>query len=422
MLVSGISPRYHLPAVRFDESSMEKETDMPPQPSDRPDSGEVEVSFVMPCLNEAETLETCIAAAGRCISENILSAEIIVADNGSTDGSQDIASGCGARVVNVTEKGYGSALMGGIEAARGRYIIMGDADASYDFAAAMPFIEKLRAGCDLVMGSRLKGTIEPGAMPWKHRWIGNPVLTTIGRVLFRSGVSDFHCGLRAFSKEAYHRMMLRTAGMEFASEMIVKASLLKMKIAEIPVTLYRHGRSRPPHLRSWRDGWRHLRFMLICSPQWLFLYPGLLLLLVGLGIGAWLLPGPGHIGKTTFDVHTLAAAAAICIIGAQLIWFAMFAKTFAAAENLLPSGGRFNKIAGGIRLETGLVAGLVMAIAGIALMLWALDVWASGHFGPLDYQKTMRKVIPATMLAVLGIQAIFSSFMLSVLQLRRRSR
>ncbi len=399
---------------------MVKESDMPSQPADRPLGGEVEVSFVMPCLNEAETLETCIAAANKCIAENNLSAEIIVADNGSTDGSQDIARRCGARVVTVAEKGYGSALMGGIEAAGGRYIIMGDADASYDFAAAMPFVEKLREGCDLVMGSRLKGAIEPGAMPWKHRWIGNPVLTTVGRMLFHSGVSDFHCGLRAFSKEAYRKMMLRTTGMEFASEIIIKASLLKMRIAEIPVTLYRHGRSRPPHLRSWRDGWRHLRFMLICSPQWLFLYPGLLLLLAGLGVGSWLLPGPRHIGRTTFDVHTLMAAAGICVIGAQLVWFALFAKTFATAENLLPSGGRFNKLTGRVRLEGGLVAGLILTLAGVALMLWALDVWASGHFGPLDYQKTMRKVIPATMLMVLGIQAIFSSFMLSVLQLRRR--
>lgn len=395
---------------------------MPSQPVDCPQGGEVEVSFVMPCLNEAETLQACIDAANECIAENNLSAEIIIADNGSSDGSQDIARKCGARLVTVAETGYGSALMVGIEAARGRYIIMGDADASYDFSAAMPFVEKLRGGCDLVMGSRFKGTIEPGAMPWKHRWIGNPILTTVGRMLFRSGVSDFHCGLRAFSREAYDKMMLRTTGMEFASEMIIKASLSDMRIAEIPITLRKHGRNRPSHLRSWRDGWRHLRFMLICSPQWLFLYPGLLFLLVGLGIGAWLLPKPRQIGGATLDVHTLVAAAATCIIGAQLIWFSLFAKTFATAEQLLPPDARFKKLASLFRLETGLAVGLIMTLAGVGLMVWALGIWAREQFGPLDYQETMRAVIPSTMLAVMGIQTIFSSFMLSILQLRRRGK
>ena len=282
------------------------------QTSDSP-----EVSVVMPCLNEAETLAVCIQKARACLADNGVSGEIIIADNGSTDGSQSIAEAGGARLVPVEAKGYGSALMGGIAAACGRFVIMADADDSYDFSALMPFIEKLRAGCDFVIGNRFKGGIAPGAMPPLHRYLGNPVLSGLGRLFFLCPAGDLHCGLRGFSRDAFERMKLQTTGMEFASEMVVKATLLGLRIAEVPTTLSPDGRSRPPHLRSWRDGWRHLRFMLLFSPRWLFLYPGLLLMLAGLGVGGWLLPEERQLGETTLDVHTLAYAALSVLLGFQ---------------------------------------------------------------------------------------------------------
>ncbi len=384
------------------------------------DGNDVEVSFVIPCLNEAETLERCIRKAQECIRSHGLGAEIIVADNGSTDGSQDIAERCGARVVPVSARGYGSALMGGFEAARGKYIIMGDGDDSYDFSAAYPFVERLREGYDLVMGTRLKGRIMPGAMPWKHRWIGNPVLTGIGRLLFRSPASDFHCGLRALTKDAFRRMDLRTTGMEFASEMAIKATLKGMRITEVPVTLYKDGRSRPPHLRSWRDGWRHLRFMLMYSPRWLFLFPGLMLMGLGLLIGAWLAGGPRTIGRVHLDVHTLLVAGLACVVGYQLVCFAVFAKVFAVTEGLLPENRTFQRLFRYVTLEVGVLVGSMIALLGFALLVAAFVVWARKDFGDLDYTRTMRLIIPSTILLVIGTQTVFSSFLLSILRLRRR--
>jgi hypothetical protein len=384
------------------------------------DVGHPEISIVMPCLDEAETLERCVRKAQAAIEKHGLSAEIIVADNGSTDGSPQIAERMGARVVSVAERGYGAALKGGIDAARGTRIVMGDSDDSYDFSEMYPFIEKLREGYDLVMGTRLKGTITSGAMPWLNRWVGNPVLTGIGRLFFSSPASDFHCGLRAFSRDAYGRMGLVTTGMEFASEMVIKATLHGMRIAEVPITYHRHGRSRPSHLRRWRDGWRHLRFMLLYSPRWLFLYPGAALMLVGLVTGLWLLPGPRTIGTVTFDVHTLLYAAMAVVIGFQTVVFAVFSKVFAISEGLLPEDPRLTRLFRYVTLEVGLAVGTVLLLIGAAGSLYAFGVWGSRSFGPLNPPSTLRIVIPAVTSLTLGCQVVLSSFFLSILGLRRR--
>jgi hypothetical protein len=376
------------------------------------EKGSVEVSIVMPCLNEAETIGTCIAKAQWYISEHNLAGEVIIADNGSTDGSQEIARQMGARVVPVQEKGYGSALIGGIRAARGQYIIMGDADDSYDFTSLTPFIEKLRAGYDLVMGNRFKGGIKPGAMPLHHRYLGNPVLTGIGKLLFSSPCGDFHCGLRGFRKEAIAQLDLRTTGMEFASEMVVKATLNKMRITEVPTTLSPDGRSRPPHLRSWRDGWRHLRFLFLYSPRWLFLYPGVMLMLIGLIGTLWFLSGP--------RVHTLLYSSTAMIIGFQTVTFALFTKVFAIREKLLPEDRRFRRIFSYINLEVGLIVGSILFLVGIAASIYAFMVWENNLFGSLDPRDMMRIVIPAVTCLALSFQVIFSSFFLSVLGLKRQ--
>jgi cellulose synthase/poly-beta-1,6-N-acetylglucosamine synthase-like glycosyltransferase len=380
----------------------------------------VELSIVMPCLNEAETLATCIKKAQSCMNELNINGEVVIADNGSTDGSQDIARALGARVVDVDAKGYGNALMGGITAAQGRYVIMGDADDSYDFAALGPFVEKLRAGCELVMGNRFRGGIESGGMPPLHRYLGNPVLTFIGRLFFNSPVRDFHCGLRGFSKAAIEKLDLRTTGMEFASEMVVKATLQRLRIAEVPTTLSRDGRSRPPHLRSWRDGWRHLRFLLLYSPRWLFLYPGALLMIVGLLVGLWLVPGPRSIGRVTLDVHTLLYAGVAVIIGFQAIVFAMCTKVFAISEGLLPEDTRLDRVLHFITLEVGLIVGLVLMLVGLAGSIYAVMFWDERSFGPLDPSHTLRVVIPSVTALTLGCQILLSSFFLSILGLRRR--
>jgi len=379
-----------------------------------------EVSIVMPCLNEAETLRACIEKAQRALSEDNIIGEIIVADNGSTDGSQALAAGLGARVINVKAKGYGNALMGGIAAARGKYIIMGDADDSYDFSNLRPFIEKLRQGYDLVMGNRFQGGIKPGAMSATHRYLGNPVLTAIGRLFFHSPCGDFHCGLRGFSKAAITELDLRTTGMEFASEMVVKATLRKIRITEVPTILSPDGRSRPPHLQTWRDGWRHLRFLLLYSPRWLFLYPGALLMLAGLATGVWLWLGPRRVGGVTFDVHTLVYASMAILVGFQAIAFAVFTKIFAISEGLLPEDPRLNKLFRWVTLEVGLIVGGVVMLIGISGTVYALDIWGQSSFGPLDPSQTLRTVIPAVTCLTLGCQIIFSSFFLSVLGLRRR--
>jgi glycosyltransferase involved in cell wall biosynthesis len=380
----------------------------------------LEVSVVMPCLNESQTLSSCIQKAQAALRQHGITGEVVVADNGSTDGSQQIAEQAGARVVHVTEKGYGAALRGGIEAARGKFIIMGDADDSYDFGHAPRFVAKLREGYDLVMGNRFKGGIQPRAMPPLHRYLGNPVLSRIGRIFFKAPCADFHCGMRAFTKAAYQRMDLRTAGMEFASEMIVKSSLLGMRIAEVPTTLVPDGRNRPPHLRTWRDGWRHLRFLLLYSPRWLFLYPGFLFMAIGMIAGAWLLPGPRRIGGVVFDFHSLLYASLSMFLGFQCIAFAVFTKIFAISERLLPPDPRLNRMFRYVTLEVGLTVGIALVLLGLGASVYAVHGWKLHQFGELNPEHTMRVVVPATLALGLGTQIIFSSFFLSVLGMRRR--
>lgn len=383
----------------------------------------LEVTVLMPCLNEAETLATCIGKAQSAIRAHGLRAEVLVADNGSSDGSPQIAEECGARVVHVPQKGYGAALRGGIAAARGEFIVMADADDSYDFTAIYPFVEKLREGHDLVMGCRLPsggGTIKPGAMPWLHRWIGNPVLSFIGRLFFGCPVTDFHCGLRAFRKAAAEAMGLRTTGMEFASEMVIKATLLKLKIANLPIALSPDGRSRPPHLRSWRDGWRHLRFMLMYSPRWLFLAPGLVLLALGLGVGGVLIAGPVRIGGVNFDTNTLIVCSMCVLLGSLLVSFALFAETFAVTEGLLPEERGLTRLSRRVTLEVGVLAGLAIAAIGLATLIGALIYWGHRGFGDLPRSESLRLVVPAVTLITLGVQVVFASFFLSILRLGRR--
>ena len=391
----------------------------PAQPREAKAATAIELSIVMPCLDEAETLASCIQKAQRAIEKSNLRAEIIVADNGSTDGSQAIANELGARVVDVTKKGYGRALIGGIDAAQGRFVIMGDADASYDFGAIAPFVEKLNQGYDLVLGNRFLGGIEHGAMPWSHRWLGNPVLTWISHGFFNTPVGDTHCGLRAFTKDAYDRMQLRATGMEFASEMVIKASLKGMRITEVPVVLHPDGRSRPPHLRTWRDGWRHLRFMLLFSPRWLFLYPGLALFFVGAVLSAALIAGPLHIGSLRLDIHTLLVAGFACLIGYQLVLFAVFTKIFAIREGFHPPHPLLERVFDHITLEVGLLAGALMALGGFAGLVAAVVSWQSVGFGSLDPALTMREVIPSVVLLALGTQTVFASFFISILAIDR---
>lgn len=384
---------------------------------------ELEISVVMPCLNEARTLPACIAAAKRAIEQHGLAAEIIVADNGSTDGSIDIATNLGARVVDVHERGYGAALLGGIEAARGRFILMADADESYDFGELWPFVERLRQGDDLVMGCRLPrggGSIDEGAMPWKHRWIGNPVLSAFGRILFKSPVTDFHCGMRAFRRDFILDLGLRTTGMEFASEMVIKATVQGGHISEVPITLHRDGRDRPPHLRSWRDGWRHLRFMLLMSPRWLFLAPGIGMFIAGAIVTVILIPGPFFIGHTGLGTTTMLVAAMVLLLGFQLIVYALFSRIFAVTEGLLQPEPSMVKLFGVITLEVGVLVGFVFALGGLSLLVYETAGWAREGFGPLNYWETQRIVIPAVTAIILGVQIVFASFFLSVLGLRRR--
>ena len=374
----------------------------------------------MPCLNEAETLATCIRKARGFLERSGAAGEIIIADNGSTDGSQQIAEENGARVVAVEDRGYGSALQGGIAAAHGRYIVMGDADDSYDFSELAPLLDRLRGGADLVMGNRFRGGIAPRAMPPLHRYLGNPVLTAIGRLFFKSPARDFHCGLRGFAKSAYERMELRTTGMEFASEMVVKASLLGMRVEEVPVTLSPDGRSRPPHLRSWRDGWRHLRFLLLYSPRWLFLYPGIAMMIVGLAAGLWLLPGPRNVGGMTFDVQTLLYAGVAVILGYQAVVFAVFTKVYAISSGLLPRDERIDRLLRHVTLEAGLVAGAILLLFGLGFSVFAVSVWGQASFAGLNPAQTMRIIVPAVIALTLGVQTILSSFFLSVLGLKKR--
>ena len=386
------------------------------RPQDDPTTpAAVEVSIVMPCLNEAETLGNCIRKARQAIAQDGLAAEIIVADNGSSDGSQAMARELGVRVVDVARKGYGSALIGGINAASGRFVIMGDADDSYDFTAIKPLIDRLREGNDFVIGNRFAGGIKPGAMVWSHRWIGNPVLTFVSRVFFHTPVGDMHCGLRAFRKDAYEKLRLQATGMEFASEMVIKASLQRMRIAEVPVTLSPDGRSRPPHLRTWRDGWRHLRFMLLFSPRWLFLYPGLALFALGLVLSLALLPGPLTIGGVRLDIHTMLVAGFLALLGYQLVLFAVFTKFFAIRVGFHPPHPALQRLFRYLTLEVGLAAGAGLALIGAVMLVVAIASWSSTGFGNLDPDVTMRQVIPAVVLTALGTQTVFASFFVSIL-------
>ncbi len=382
---------------------------------------EIELSIIMPCLNEAATLASCIAKAQRTLAAHHLRGEVIVADNGSTDGSVEIARRMGARLVNAEAKGYGSAIMAGIRAASGKFLVVGDADDSYDFGGIWSFVEKLREGSDLVMGNRFRGGIEPGAMPVLHRYFGNPVLSGIGRLMFGNPCGDFHCGLRGLRREAALRMNARTTGMEFASEMVVKASLLGMKITEVPTTLSPDGRGRPPHLRRWRDGWRHLRVLLLCCPRWAFFYPGVALFLAGLIAGSFILPAPRELFGVTFDVHTLVYCAAAVLLGFQAIAFAVFAKIFSIQEGLLPPDPRLERFVASASIEWGLAAGAGLFVAGLAGSLWALGAWGARSFAELEPRLMLRIVIPASLAMTLGLQIVFASFFLGVLGLGRPS-
>jgi len=379
-----------------------------------------ELSVVMPCLNESLTLGSCIKKAIATMDLLNIKGEVVIADNGSTDGSQAIATQLGARVIPIATLGYGSALRAGIEAARSQYVIMGDSDDSYDFTQLGDFASKLDEGYDLVMGNRFLGGIRPGAMPLLHRFVGNPGLSWLGRLFFDCPVGDFQCGLRAFRKSAIEKLDLRTTGMEFSTEMVVKATLFNLRIVEIPTVLSPDGRDRPPHLRTWRDGWRYLRFLLLYSPRWLFLYPGLVLFLLGLAIIGWLLPGPQAIGKLTFDYHTLLFGAMTILVGFQSINFAAFSKLFATSEGLLPDDPLMNQMYRYVTLEVGLMIGTLLVLVGAALWVFGLNYWQLHHFGPLDPEKTLRIVIPGFVSLTLGIQIILSSFFLSLLGMGRR--
>ncbi len=381
----------------------------------------LELSIVMPCLDEAKTVGQCVTRARAALQRLGIAGEVIVADNGSSDGSPAIAERAGARVVPVAARGYGAALAAGIAAARGTYVLMGDADLTYDFDAIDGFVERLRAGDDLVMGNRFQGGISKGAMPFLHRWIGNPVLSFLGRLFYRSDIGDFHCGLRAFRRDAIARLDLRSTGMEYATEMVAKSALYRMKVSEVPATLAPDLRDRPPHLRTWRDGWRHLRFMLLYSPRWLFLYPGALLMLVGALVTLWLLPGAQRTGNVSFDVHTLVYAALALIVGFQAVVFALFTKTFAITEGLLPADPRLDRLYRYVTLETGLVVGSLVTLAGLAGSLYAVALWQAREFGPLEGTAlTLRVVIVSGTAIAIGLETILASFFLSVLGLRRR--
>ena len=378
----------------------------------------LELTILMPCLNEAETLAICIDKAQAYLARAGIAGEVVIADNGSTDGSQAIAVSHGARVVPIAARGYGSALIGGIRAARGRYVIMGDSDDSYDFSRLENFVERLREGWQLVMGNRFKGGIAPGAMPPLHRYLGNPVLTGIGRLFFRSPSGDFHCGLRGFDREAVLGLDLQTTGMEFASEMVIKATIGGLRTTEVPTTLSPDGRSRPPHLRSWRDGWRHLRFLLLFSPRWLFLYPGLAAVGVGALLMLWLLPGPRRVSGVTFDIHTLLYASLAVSVGYQAIQFWTFAKLYGMREGFIPPDPAFRRYMGIATLERGLIAGLFLLILGLGMGIAAVSAWDLSRFGPLSPSATMRLVIPSATAILLAFQTAYGSFFLSVLEIR----
>jgi glycosyltransferase involved in cell wall biosynthesis len=378
---------------------------------------ELELTILMPCLNEAETLAVCVEKARAFLVRTGIAGEVLISDNGSTDGSQAIAEAHGARVVAADERGYGAALGAGIAAARGRFVIMGDADDSYDFANLDAYMAQLRDGADLVMGNRFAGGIAPGAMPWHHRHIGNPVLSFLGRLFFKTPIRDFHCGLRGFRRDAIRDLNLRTTGMEFASEMVVKATLSQLDVREVPTTLKKDGRSRRPHLRSFRDGWRHLRFLLLFSPRWLFLYPGMALLFTGLVVGSLLLRGPVQVGTISFGVHTLLVAALCVIMGTQSIAFAVIGRRFASRYGFIPRSGAYDRLLESMTLERLLLFAILLMLGGLVAMVWGVTEWARRDFGPLLSDATLRAVILAMTALVTGFQLMMSAFMSSMINI-----
>jgi len=385
------------------------------------ESDAIEVSIVMPCLNEAETLASCIRKAQKFITDHDVSGEVVIADNGSTDGSQDIARRLGARVVEAPVRGYGAALAVGIENSRGRYVIMGDADDSYDFSNLMPFLRQLRGGADLVMGDRFTGGIDPGAMPFLHRYLGNPALSFLGRLFFGLPCHDFHCGLRAFSRRAILDLHLTTTGMEFASEMLVRAGLARLKIADVPTRLAKDGRSRRSHLRTWRDGWRHLRFLLLFSPRWLFLYPGLAMIALGVVTALLLLPGPVEIAPgINLDVHTLLFACISVLVGVQSITFGMLARRYAAARGFLPASEYYGRLLEKVTLERLLQIGLLLVLCGFAGLIWAFSIWRERDYGPLNYTDVMRIMLVAVTFIASGVQISLAGFLASVMEIENK--
>jgi hypothetical protein len=377
---------------------------------------DLELTVLMPCLNEAETVATCVRKALAFLEREGVTGEVLIADNGSTDGSQRLAREAGARVVDIATRGYGAALQGGISAARGRYVIMGDADDSYDFSRLSAFVARLRRGDQLVMGNRFEGGIAPGAMPLLHRLLGNPVLSFIGRVLFAAKVRDFHCGLRGFHRASILTLGLASPGMEFASEMVVKATLHGLRVGEVPTTLNPDGRSRPPHLRSWRDGWRHLRFLLMMSPRWLLLYPGLSLLVVGLAAQIAILRGPIVVAGVGFDIHTMLYAAGASILGLQLMIFSLLARAIGCVKGVLPLTPSLRVLWTRMTLERGIVAGTSIGACGLALAVHSVRLWAQAHLGALDPTEMMRFAIPSVTLMIAGAEIVFASFVLSFIE------
>ena len=390
---------------------------------DLPRDDQLELTILMPCLNEAETLEVCIRKAQGFLQGSGIVGEVLISDNGSTDGSQALAERLGARVSHAPRRGYGAALINGIERARGRYIIMGDADDSYDFENLQPFVDRLRGGADLVMGNRFRGGVAPGAMPPLHKYLGNPVLSGVGQLFFRPNIGDFHCGLRGFNRDRIAALGLQTTGMEFASEMVVKAALARpaYRIEEVPTTLKKDGRSRPPHLRSWHDGWRHLRFLLIFAPRWLFVYPGLIAFIVGALAVVVLTFGGVEIGGVGFDVTTMIYASALCVIGYQSLLFFWLTKLFATAERFLPTSDRYRAIVARWSAERGLLAGVALFLLGIIIGVVQVVLWGIVGFGPLDATEVVRVAIPSALCIMLGFQTMLMSFFSGVLTTPRRT-
>ena len=380
----------------------------------------IELTILMPCLDEAETIGVCIGRARQLLTANKVTGEILVADNGSSDGSQRIAGELGARVVACPDRGYGAALQCGIANAEGAYILMGDSDDSYHFDEAMPLIEQLRQGYDVCMGTRLRGRIEPGAMPWLNRYLGNPVLTLIGKFLFGLTISDFHCGMRAFRAERIRQLNLVTTGMEWASEMVIKAWLAGCSFSEVPITLHKDGRSRPPHLRRWRDGWRHLRFMLLHCPTWLFTVPGLAMTVVGVVGQAVLARGMVPLGRIVLDIHTMLVCAVLVILGIQVTATGIFARLYSTLAGILPLDERFERIVRKFTLEKLLAGSLLAALFGLGGFFRVMDVWYRSGFAELDYRTTLRMLIPSLTLFAVAVQGMFNGFMLSILFLKTK--